>query len=57
MEFNVNNMGLGFTEENEMLTPTFKLRRANLLKTYMAKLRDTYKANGEPPSADEIWSG
>ncbi|CEO97683.1 hypothetical protein PBRA_005797 [Plasmodiophora brassicae] len=57
VEFNVNNMGLGFTEENEMLTPTFKLRRANLLKTYMAKLRDTYKANGEPPSADEIWSG
>jgi len=47
----------GFTEANNCMTPTFKLRRLNLLKKYIKELKELYTANGEPPSSDEKWPG
>ncbi|EKX31964.1 hypothetical protein GUITHDRAFT_121866 [Guillardia theta CCMP2712] len=46
-EAQVNDMGYGFTIENDCLTPTMKLRRPQLEKRYAAmikKLYDTIKA-------------
>eukprot|EP00474_Spongospora_subterranea_P008619 CRZ09077.1 hypothetical protein [Spongospora subterranea] len=57
LEFNVNLSGLGFTEQNECMTPTFKLRSAFLLKRYRQQLRDLYSKNGEAPLPDEKWPG
>ncbi|XXQ39474.1 AMP-dependent synthetase/ligase domain-containing protein [Plasmodiophora brassicae] len=57
VEYNVNRTGFGFTEENECMTPTFKLRPPFLLKRYRNELRELYAKNGEPPAADEKWPG
>eukprot|EP00286_Rhodomonas_abbreviata_P004607 CAMPEP_0181335972 /NCGR_PEP_ID=MMETSP1101-20121128/27148_1 /TAXON_ID=46948 /ORGANISM="Rhodomonas abbreviata, Strain Caron Lab Isolate" /LENGTH=198 /DNA_ID=CAMNT_0023446191 /DNA_START=65 /DNA_END=658 /DNA_ORIENTATION=- len=38
LEINVNSMGQAFTVENECLTPSFKLRRQQLLKKYQAQV-------------------
>lgn len=57
IETNLNNHGIGFTEENNCMTPTFKLRRPSLLKRYHLQLRELYKKNGEEPSPDEKWPG
>jgi len=47
----------GFTEANECLTPTFKLRRPFCLKRYLSQLQAMYNANGEPCQPDEHWPG
>lgn len=57
IEGNVNQLGLGFTEDNDTLTPTFKLRRPQLLKKYIVQLKELYAKNGEPVAADEKWPG
>lgn len=57
IEANLNNLGIGFTEENNCMTPTFKLRRPFLLKRYHLELRELYKTNGEEPKPDEKWPG
>lgn len=57
MEFRIDDLGVGFNEANECMTPTFKLRRPFLLKRYYTQLRECYKANGEAPKSDEKWPG
>jgi len=57
IEGDVNSLGLGFTEDNDTLTPTFKLRRPQLLKKYIVQLKELYAKNGEPVAADEKWPG
>jgi len=47
----------GFTEANECVTPTFKLRRPYLLRRYLSELQALYNQNGEPVSPDEHWPG
>jgi long-chain acyl-CoA synthetase len=47
----------GFTEAKGTMTPTFKLRRPQLLRAYLKQLKEAYTANGEPPAADEVWPG
>jgi long-chain acyl-CoA synthetase len=57
IETDINQLGLAFTEENECMTPTFKLRRVFLLKRYHEKLKKVFEDNGEPNAADEKWPG
>ena len=54
---NMHILEAGFTEANECITPTFKLRRPFLLRRYVKELMDMYDANGEPNRADEHWAG
>jgi len=57
IEYHIDNMMQGFTEANECLTPTFKLRRPFLLKRYKDQLKALYATHGEPNKADEKWPG
>jgi len=41
-ESDVNELGLGFTIEKDLLTPTQKLRRPQLLKAYQKKIDAMY---------------
>ena len=43
-------MDRGFSIDNDCLTPTFKLKRPQLLKKYKAQIDTMYKALGEDPS-------
>jgi len=53
----INALGMAFTEQNDCLTPTFKLRRPQLLQKYIKELKQMYADNGEPVEAGEKWPG
>jgi len=57
IEHNIDSMMQGFTEANDCLTPTFKLRRAFLLKRYIGELKALYAKHGEPDKPGEKWPG
>jgi len=57
VETDVNHLGFAFNEENECMTPSYKLRRGFLLKRYHSKLVALFAEHGEPTVADEIWPG
>jgi long-chain acyl-CoA synthetase len=56
-ETNVDGIFQAFTVENDCLTPTFKLRRNNLLQKYIEEVKKMYTDLGDPPKADERWLG
>lgn len=49
VETEINDLGQGFTIENDCLTPTFKLKRPQLLKRYQEKINIMYRELGESP--------
>ena len=51
VEGRVNALGQGFTVENDTMTPTFKLRRPQLLKMYAAQVDAMYESLRPPPDA------
>jgi len=55
IEYNLDNLLQGFNVENNLLTPSFKLKRPILLKKYVDPLKELYAANGEAPKEDEHW--
>jgi len=57
IESEIDSNLIGFTEKNQCMTPSFKLRRMFLLKRYVKELKTLYTANGEAPSVDEKWPG
>jgi len=57
IEPDIDTTGAGFTERNECLTPTFKLRRPYLLQRYMTPLKALYGKHDEPDKPDEKWPG
>jgi len=57
VETEINAMNMAFTEDNECMTPTFKLRRMFLVKRYHEKLKKLFADNGEPVEPDEKWPG
>jgi len=57
IESKIDATGAGFTEANECLTPTFKLRRPFLLARYMKDLKALYAKNEEPDKEGEKWPG
>ena len=50
LESNLNELNQGFSIENDCLTPTFKLKRPQLLKKYEAEVDQMYYSLGEDPS-------
>eukprot|EP00316_Scyphosphaera_apsteinii_P019813 CAMPEP_0119321898 /NCGR_PEP_ID=MMETSP1333-20130426/56729_1 /TAXON_ID=418940 /ORGANISM="Scyphosphaera apsteinii, Strain RCC1455" /LENGTH=666 /DNA_ID=CAMNT_0007328987 /DNA_START=19 /DNA_END=2019 /DNA_ORIENTATION=+ len=50
LEGNINELLQGFSIENDCLTPTFKLKRPQLLKRYKAEVDAMYMSLGEDPS-------
>jgi long-chain acyl-CoA synthetase len=57
IESDVDKTLAGFTIENDCLTPSFKLKRPQLLKKYVKELKNAYKVNGEAPAEGEKWPG
>jgi len=57
IESSIDEALAGFTEKNECLTPSFKLKRPFLLKRYLKQLKEVYAANGEPQKDGEKWPG
>jgi len=55
IEYNLDNLLQGFNVENNLLTPSFKLKRPILLKKYVEGLQALYTKNGEAPKEDEHW--
>jgi len=50
LEGNVNELLQGFSIDNDCLTPTFKLKRPQLLKKYQTQIDEMYVALGQDPS-------
>jgi len=50
-EGEINELMQGFSIDNDCLTPTFKLKRPQLLKRYQAQVDAMYVGLGEDPSA------
>jgi len=55
LEVNLDELLQGFNVENNLLTPSFKLKRPMLLNRYVDELKKLYEVNGEAPKADEHW--
>jgi len=50
LEASLNELNQGFSIENDCLTPTFKLKRPQLLKKYSEEIDRMYVSLGEDPS-------
>jgi long-chain acyl-CoA synthetase len=50
LEATVNELNQGFSIENDCLTPTFKLKRPQLLKRYKEAIDEMYRGLGEVPA-------
>jgi len=50
LEGHINELNQGFSIENDCLTPTFKLKRPQLLKKYQTEVDEMYVSLGEDPS-------
>jgi len=50
LEGSINELAQGFSIENDCLTPTFKLKRPQLLKRYQVQVDKMYVALGEDPT-------
>jgi len=55
MEVRLDNLLQGFNIENNCLTPSFKLKRPQLLARYTNLLKELYIKNGEAPQQGEKW--
>jgi long-chain acyl-CoA synthetase len=54
-ETDINELFISFTVENDCLTPTFKLKRNNLLQKYIDPVKQMYTDLGEAPKPEERW--
>jgi len=57
IESSIDKSFAAFTEKNECLTPSFKLKRPQLLQRYLKQLKEVYATNGEPQKEGEKWPG
>jgi len=55
IDVNFDSLGLVWTDQNELLTPTLKLRRQPLAKHYLETLKNMYQSLGEPALDGEPW--
>merc|ERR1719193_2784550 len=55
LEIRLDNLLQGFNIENNCLTPSFKLKRPQLLARYTSQLKELYTKNGEAPNQGEKW--
>ena len=57
VEFRVDRDGSAWTPANNLMTPTFKVRRPQMVHYYAKQLKQLYARNGEPAGPDEHWPG
>lgn len=57
IETNVDRDGFAFNTANALMTPTFKLRRPQLLQRYIKQFQQMYARNGEADKPGEHWPG
>ena len=57
VEYTVDRDGSAWTPVNNLMTPTFKVRRPQMVHHYARQLKQLYAANGEPAMPDERWPG
>merc|ERR1711902_451960 len=55
LEFEIDDLLQGFNVDNNLMTPTFKKKRSQLLRHYVDEIKAMYTANGEPPNDNENW--
>lgn len=55
LEIRLDNLLQGFNIDNNCLTPSFKLKRPQLLARYTNQLKELYTNNGEAPNQGEKW--
>merc|ERR1711920_694797 len=55
MELELDNLLQGFNIANNCLTPSFKLKRPQLLARYREQLMELYTKNGQAPKQGEKW--
>eukprot|EP01084_Bolivina_argentea_P111036 198218_1 len=55
LELEIDELLQGFNVDNDLLTPTFKKKRPQLLKKYIDIIKELYKNNGEPAKDEENW--
>merc|ERR1712242_200888 len=55
LEFEIDDLLQGFNVDNNLMTPTFKKKRPQLLRHYVDEIKAMYTANGEPPNDNENW--
>jgi len=55
MELKLDNILQGFNIQNNCLTPSFKLKRPQLLARYSNQLKELYTKNGQAPQQGEKW--
>jgi len=56
VEHRIDGLLQGFNVENNCLTPSFKLKRPQLINRYVEEVQAMYTANNEPPQAGEKWT-
>ena len=57
IEYRVDRDGAAFTPVNGLMTPTFKMRRPQMLHRYVKQLKELYGKHGEATGPDEHWPG
>ena len=57
VEYRVDRDGNAWTPVNSLMTPTFKVRRPQMVHHYVQPLKQLYANNGEPAAAGEHWPG
>jgi len=55
LEFEIDDLLQGFNVDNNLMTPTFKKKRPQLLRRYVDVIKQMYTDNGEPPNENENW--
>lgn len=55
LEVELDGLLQGFSIQNNLMTPSFKSKRPNLLKRYVTELKSLYTSNGEAPKSGEHW--
>lgn len=55
MELKLDNLLQGFNIQNNCLTPSFKLKRPQLLSRYSDQVKELYTNNGQAPQKGEKW--
>ena len=54
LEPEINDLNQGFSIDNDCLTPTFKLKRPQLLRRYQTQIDEMYISLGQDPSKNKI---
>jgi len=55
LEGDIDEDSAGFNQKNDTMTPTFKIKRPQMLTRYKERIIELYKKINEPPKEGEKW--